>query len=46
MLQTPLNEEKSLKKNREWVTPSERTTSQANAETSQAKRQRINHVSE
>ena len=46
VLQTPLNEEKSLKRNKEGVTPSERTTSQAYAETNQEKRQRINHVSE
>lgn len=46
VLQTPLNEEKSLKRNREGATTSERATSQSHAKTSQAKRQRVNPVSE
>ena len=46
VLQTPLNEEKSLKRNREGATTSRRATSQAYVETSQAKRQRVNIVSE
>jgi len=46
VLQTHLNEEKSLKRNREGATTSGRETSQAYGETSQAKRQAINNVSE
>jgi len=46
VLQTPLNEEKILKRNREGATPSEKTTSQAYEETSRAKRQRVNPISE
>jgi len=37
VVQTPLNEEKSLKRNMEGATSSARATSQAYAETSQAK---------
>jgi len=46
VLQTPLNEEKILKRNREGATTSEKPTSQSYAETSWAKRQRVNPFSE
>jgi len=45
-LQTPLNEEKSLKRNREEATTSGRETTQTYAETSMVKRQRLNLASE
>lgn len=45
-LQTPLNEEKSLKRNREEATTSGRATIQTYAETNLVKRQRLNPVSE
>lgn len=45
VVQTPLNEEKCLKRNREGATTSARATAQAYAETSQDKRQRVNPVS-
>jgi len=43
-LQTPLNEEKSLKKNREETTTSGRETIQTYAETGHVKRQRLNPI--
>lgn len=46
ILQTPLNEEKNIKINREEATTSGRETSQAYAETNKVKIQRINPVPE
>lgn len=45
-LQTPLNEEKKLKRNREEETTSGKATIQTYAETGLVKRQRLNPISE
>lgn len=45
-LQTPINEERSLKRNREEATTSGKATIQTYAETSLVKKQRLNPISE